>query len=352
MDRLARMIDANADRAREALRVMEDAARFGLDHAALCADLKSIRHDLREALGRFDPGLLLASRDTPGDVGTTISTEAEGRRSGMRDMAAAASSRLAEALRAIEECAKVAGADSAAIEALRYRAYGAEQALTLAFGAGHCPQWRLCVLLTESLCAHHPWERVAELAIEGGADCLQLREKGLDDAELLDRARRLVALARPRGVSVVINDRPDIALLAEADGVHLGQTDLPVGEVRRLAGFRLLIGCSTANLEQARAAVLAGADSCGVGPMFPSMTKAKPRLSGPEYLRAYLADPVLATRPHLAISGITPENIGELTALGCRGVAVSGAVCAAQRPDEAARALRTRLDASTSRMES
>jgi thiamine-phosphate pyrophosphorylase len=343
-----RIIDANLNRAREALRTLEDIARFALDSHDLCARLKQLRHDVRAAIeSAIDRGVLLAWRDTPGDVGTAISTPAETARSGLPAIAAAASSRLTEALRSIEECLKLnCPSSAAAIESLRYRAYDLERRLSLSLGTGRAPQWRLCILVSESLCAHHPWDSVAAQAIEGiaggGADCLQLREKSLPDAELLARARRLVELARQtthRRIWVIINDRPDIALAAGADGVHLGQTDVPVEAVRKLAGFTLLVGASTANLDQARAALAAGADYCAVGPMFPTTTADKPVTAGPVYLRQYLADPALAQRPHLAIGGITPDNLPQLVALGCRGIAVSGFVCKAQRPAVACRAL-------------
>jgi thiamine-phosphate pyrophosphorylase len=348
---LLRIIDAAANRAREALRVMEDVARFALDDADLSAALKTARHEFDAAAGALaaDAGgasALLAARNTPGDVGTQITTARESSRAGLRDVAAAACKRLAEALRSLEECAKVASPPGAArLEALRYRGYELERRLLTALGAGRAPQWALCVLITESLCRHHPWEDVARLAIEGGADCLQLREKTLDAGELLARARRLVAIARGRA-AVIINDRPDVALLAGADGVHVGQTDLSVRDVRRLAGDRLLVGVSTSNLDQARRAAAEGADLCGVGPMFATTTKHKPVLAGPEYLRAFVAE--LGDRmPHLAIGGITPENIRDLAAAGCRGVAVSAAVCAAQHPAKVCRALREGLGSPT-----
>ncbi|MFM9994357.1 MAG: thiamine phosphate synthase [Phycisphaerales bacterium] len=359
MDSPARMIDANWNRAREALRVMEDAARFALDDAGLCAELKGIRHGLRDAIGAagVDRGVLLANRDTPGDVGTRITTASEGERAGLAGVVAAAGARLGEALRVIEECLKVRGTDmlrrgdgpggfgsqrpaervGGTVEALRYRAYEAERRVVLALGTGRARQWRLCVLISQNLC-RRSWEDVARAAVAGGADCLQLREKELDDGELLARARRLREIAEGRA-AVVINDRPDIALLAGADGVHLGQTDMSVADVRRLAGFGLLIGVSTENLDQARAAVGDGADYCGVGPMFGTATKEKQRLAGPGYLREYLADPATRERPHLAIGGITPRNVGELREAGCRGVAVSSAVCEADDPGAVCRAL-------------
>jgi len=343
MNPLARIIDANANRAREALRVMEDVARFGLSDAAITTRLKSLRHELQAALESLplDRAQLLASRDTETDVGVPIKTDAELAREDIHHICAAAASRLTEALRSLEESAKALGATPAAeaFEGLRYRAYTADKDLTLALGSPRRKQLRLCVLITESLCKHHPWLRIAQLAIEGGADCLQLREKSLNDRELLARARALVALARPRGVAVIINDRPDIALLADADGVHLGQTDLPPADARALDGTRLLIGVSTENLDQAHAAANAGADYIALGPVFPTTTKDKPRLAGPEYVRAFLADERLSRLPHLAIGGINPSNAPELARAGCRGLAVSSAVCGAQNPAAACRDL-------------
>jgi len=341
---VARLIDANANRAREAFRVLEDIARFALDDASLAADCKHARHQLAAALAALDPGLLLASRDTPGDVGREISTKEEATRASLPHVAAAAAARLTEALRALEEATKLTTSGPVGqasglstlptrIEALRYRAYDLDRRLRLALGTGRAPQWRLCVLLTESLCTHHAWEHVARLAIEGGADALQLREKELPNRELLRRARRLVEIAASRA-AVIVNDRPDLALLAGAHGVHLGQGDMAIADARRIAGFQLLIGASSENLHQAREAARAGADNIALGPMFPTTTKDKSRIAGPGYLRDFLADPGLSTRPHLAIGGVTPDNVAELAALGCRGVAVSSAACSA--PDPAA----------------
>ena len=344
----ARLIDASANRAREGLRTLEDVARFALDDASLSASLKALRHELSRAVGRLpiSPVDLLASRDTPGDVGTAIQTRSEGERRGLGDLASAAGKRTGEALRTLEEASKVIGADWRAFESLRYRLYDAARALTLAL-APAAPQWRLCVLITASLCRGRPWEEVASLAIEGGADCLQLREKDLPDGELLKRARRLVEIARsgPRRAHVIINDRADIALLSDADGVHLGRDDLRVRDARRVLGAGALVGVSTSELDEARRAIDDGASYCGLGAMFTSPTKPKPSLSGVAYARAYLQDPRTRGVPHLAISGVNADNGGELAGVGVRGVAVSSAVCAAERPDEACRAILRALGA-------
>jgi len=338
MPQVLRILDANANRAREALRVMEEAARFILDDAALCESIKQLRHDLVAALKQIEG--LEANRDTPGDVGTQVRTDAESNRETVCDVAIAAGKRLSEALRAIEEFGKTLGETAPgfahAVEQLRYRGYDIEQRLTNAFATSKARQWRLCVLISESLCPDGDWLKVAQAACDGGADCIQLREKELDAGELLQRAKRLVALCQPLGVSVIINDRPDVALLSGADGVHLGQTDLPCDEARRLVGRQLLIGVSTSCIEEAQQAMRDGAGYCGVGPMFTTMTKHKPVIVGPTYLKQYLA---WDKRPHLAIGGITPDNLPELISAGVRGVAVSSAVCSAADPKAATAAL-------------
>ncbi len=345
-----RIIDANANRAREAFRVLEDIARFVLDDRDLCSALKDARHDFHSALAVLpaDPAVLLAWRDTPGDVGTALDAAGEHRRADLADVAGAAGSRLTEALRSIEEVSKtIAGPDGSGprmFERLRYRAYELTRQVLAGIGPRTTPRWRLCVLITGSLCLGRSREEVADAAITGGADCVQLREKDLNDRDRLAAARAMRGLTRSRGVALVVNDRPDLALLAGADGVHVGREDLSVREVRRLAGGALLVGVSVSTVEELRAASAAGADYVGIGPMFPTTTKDKPVLAGPGALRECLADPVGSRVPHLAIGGITPGNISELAGAGATGVAVSGAVCGAADPASVCRALRAALD--------
>ena len=226
MPPVLRILDANANRAREALRVMEEAARFLLDDAELSAQLKTLRHGLAQALEPFPH--LMHHRDTPGDVGTSITTPGEATRSSAPDVVVAAGKRLTEALRALEEYGKLTrqtpgGADfPQQIEALRYRAYDIEMALGRAMGAGEVKQWRLCLLLTEALCRPHPWDTVLDAAMRAGADCIQVREKQMDGGPLRNRIAQVVAKAAGKA-AVIVNDRPDIALAAGADGAHLAQ---------------------------------------------------------------------------------------------------------------------------------
>jgi thiamine-phosphate pyrophosphorylase len=327
-----------------------------LSDGDLAAGLKDARHGIRAIVESLPEACrcVEAWRDTPSDVGTRLTADAERHRATIREVAVAAGKRAGEALRVIEECVKVGdgvGETGGLAKQLRYRVYELERRLVLALGTGRGVQWRLCVLITESLCAGRSWESVAADALAGGADCLQLREKELADAELLQRAERLAALCRECGAASVINDRPDIALLAGANGVHVGQEDLPVSAVRRVAGMSLLVGVSTTNMAQALQAARDGADVCGVGPMFPTTTKHKPVLAGPAYLREYLAEPMTARIPHLAIGGITAQNAGELVAAGCRGVAVSSSVCGTGDPAEACRAILAAMEQAALRAE-
>ncbi len=332
MNPTARIIDANANRAREAMRVMEDHARFVLNDDALSTKLKALRHDLRSALELLPAGWIEANRDTPGDVGTSINTENEQVRQSENDVVIAAGKRLSESLRSLEEFGKIVSPEfGQQVESLRYRGYAIEQDGLQRMGAvGGCPQWKLCVLITESLC-QLPWLDVVDAALRGGADCIQLREKNLPEGKLLGRAQAIVDRCQDAGAASIINDRPDIALMVGATGVHVGQTDLPVRHIRKIAGRSLVVGVSTSNLTQAEAAILSGADYIGVGPMFATTTKDKPTIAGPEYAKACIAKFDL---PHLAIGGIDESNIATVVQSGVQGIAVSSAVCASDNPEQ------------------
>jgi thiamine-phosphate pyrophosphorylase len=352
-----RLIDANAYRASEGLRVLEDLARFVLGSARLAETCKGMRHALRGAIGPIDAeGALLRARDTAGDVGTTLVQASERTRATAAEVAAAEGARVGEALRVLEEACKVvergaAGGHSSAsgvCKQLRYRAYDVSRDIVLALRSKPT-RWQpaLCVLVSERLCTHMPWQRVVREAIAGGADCVQLREKELSTRELLGRARELVELVGgasggPRAARVVVNDRVDVALAAGAHGVHLGQTDLPCDAARMLAaraGQQLHIGVSTFSASEGHDAVEAGADLCGVGPMFATTTKDKPVLAGPEAVRRFVHDERTREMPHLAIGGITTANVRSVWEAGARGIAVSSVVCGAEEPGAVCRAL-------------
>ncbi len=177
-----------------------------------------------------------------------------------------------------------------------------------------------------------PVER-ARAAVEGGAAVVQLRMKRAPAGEILAAARRLVELCRERAL-VIVNDRVDLAILSGADGVHLGDEDLPVAEARRLCGEALLVGRTTRTAEDGLRALAEGADHLGYGPIFPSRTK--PLDVEPRGLEALRATCAAVPAPLVAISGIELANIGEVAAAGAACAAVIGDLF--ERGDPAARA--------------
>lgn len=170
--------------------------------------------------------------------------------------------------------------------------------------------------------------------IAGGCRMVQLREKEWPSGRLLPVAKRLRARCRAAGVTFIVNDRIDLALALAADGVHLGQDDLPPHLARPLLRAGMLLGLSTHSVEQARAAQSAGADYVAVGAMFPTATKPDFELVGPDLVRK-LRDEIRA--PLIGIGGITPENVGDVIRAGAAGVSVISAVCAAADPERATR---------------
>jgi len=337
---ILRVIDANANRAREALRVLEDYARFILNNDQISSDLKNFRHEISQILRPLLPDAIL-HRDTPGDVGTTISTPAEQSREDIAAVVIAAGKRAGEALRTLEEFLKILEPPIAAkIESLRYRLYDIEQRLVLTLRPRtRFAAVRLYVLITESACKR-PWRETAAMAIEGGADCLQLRENELPDRELLSRAAELVKICRKNAALCIINNRPDIALAVAADGVHLGQDDMPALHARRIMGNDKIIGISTHNLDQARRAVADGADYIGVGPIFKSPTKPRDFLPGLEYAAAAVREIPI---PKIAIAGIGPENVDKVRSVGILAIAVTAAVTGRENAAAAARELKKML---------
>ncbi|MFO0805231.1 MAG: thiamine phosphate synthase [Gemmataceae bacterium] len=333
----ARVLDANFNRSREALRVLDDYARFVLDDAFLTGEIKAARHALAEAAKRLPARLLLASRDTLGDVGTAATAGGEYERSTPRHVAQVNLKRLQESLRSLEEFGKLFDPELAReLEALRYRSYTLERSLAFTSDSrDRLRDARLYVLLGGSQA-----ERIIGEAAAGGAGVFQLREKSLPDRELMECARHFRRWTRAAGVLFIMNDRPDIAKLVEADGVHLGQDDLPVREARRILGPEPLIGVSTHSLAQVRQALRDGADYLGVGPVFPSSTKSFDAFPGLKFVQQAAAETSL---PTFALGGIGPSNIGKVIAAGARRVAVSSCIATAEDPESVARSLRAAL---------
>jgi len=194
----------------------------------------------------------------------------------------------------------------------------------------------LYVILDRAAARGRELDGVLEGAIAAGCRMVQLREKEWPSGRLLPLAERLRGRCRAAGVTFIVNDRVDLAVAVEADGVHLGQDDLPPRVARPLLRPGMLLGVSTHSAEQARAAVAARADYVAVGSIFPTATKAGFELVGPGLLRALRPEMRV---PLIAIGGITAANVGEAIRAGADGVAVISAVCGAPDPEAASRRL-------------
>ncbi len=329
-----RVIDAAINRACEGLRVVEDYARMILDDSHLTERLKSLRHRLVECVAPFNASDRLMSRDTLHDVGTTISNDSEFSRESNSGVIQANMARVQQSLRTIEEYAKTLNVEIAKkLEPLRYQSYALEKALlTTVLSLGNLQNAKLYVLLDgcENL---ESFRATVEQVVAGGVDMIQLRDKRLSVRNLLERGKVLNDICRHAGVRWVANDRADLCMAAGADGVHVGQDDLPVHAARRIVGPGKLIGVSTHSIEQARQAVLDGANYIGVGPIFFSKTKSFYETVGLELAAQVAAEISL---PAFAIGGIQLENLDSVLATGIKRVAVKGGVVENASPKAAA----------------
>lgn len=192
----------------------------------------------------------------------------------------------------------------------------------------------LYVILDRAVAGERDLGELLDAVIAGGARMVQLREKSWPSGRLLPLAQRLRACCRAAGVTFVMNDRVDLAVAIEADGVHLGQEDLPARLARPLLRPGMVLGVSTHNVEQARRAQADGADYVAVGAMFATQTKPDFELVGPALMRA--VKPEIRV-PLVGIGGITPENVADVIHAGADGVAVISAICAAPDPTAASR---------------
>lgn len=346
MERAAnRIIDANFNRAREASRVIEEFCRFVLNSSSLTERVKKLRHELSASIGRLDAGRLISSRDTLGDVGVGKTVEKQLTRGSLADCFTAGCKRLTEALRALAEVIRIDNEPvAAAIEKLRYDAYTLEKDIVLFSDTSvKFKRVGLYIVITSNL----PAEVIslAHKCAAGGADCIQLRAKDIEDDRLFALALEFVKICKDAGIVSIINDRVDIAVAASADGVHLGQNDLPVEQARKLQLSPLIIGKSTHSLEQLRVACDEGPTYVGLGPVFATATKPSAPAVGLEYVTQameVLADTGVG---HVAIGWITPDNVEQVLDAGAASIAVCAAVTKDSNPTAACRAFKEKIKA-------
>lgn len=319
---ILRILDANFDRAREGLRIVEEWCRFGVNSSSMANECKQMRQEL----AGWHTQELREARDTLGDVGTQLSHPQEEKRDSLEQLLQANLCRIEEALRVLEEYSKLHDTEMAgACKQMRYRVYTLESNLLIYRRHKQLRRSPLYLVTSPS----DQLLNIVEASLRGGLTLVQYREKDASDVQLLTQAQKLRQLCHHYGALLIINDRVDLALASDADGVHLGQQDVSIALARNLLGSQRLIGRSTTNPEEMAAAIAQGADYIGVGPVYETPTKPGKAAAGFEYV-SYAAQhsPI----PWFAIGGVDTNNIDDVIEAGAERVAVVRAIMEAEQP--------------------
>ena len=344
---MLRLIDANLNRISEGLRLLEDVARFLLNDAALSAALKSLRHEL---LGE-NPSLqkaLLSARDAAEDVAAFA--EEEARRADLPAIVTANARRVEESLRVLEEIFKLPTSPNLPelpdlapekFKKARFALYELERALSGKILRREKRIAGLYVIIDLEALGGRDELEVCRQAIRGGAKAIQLRDKKRSTAEILAAAKKLKEICAQSDVPFIVDNYLDVTLASGADGLHLGQGDLPIPVARRLLPIDKVLGCSTTTLKEALQAEADGADYIAVGAIYPTPSKAGAIVVGLERLRQIRE---AVSLPIVAIGGIDGENAPAVVEAGADAIAVISAVLGAEDVEEAARKLAERME--------
>jgi thiamine-phosphate pyrophosphorylase len=345
------MIDANLNRSSEGLRVLEDAARFLLNDAELTRRLRTLRHDLARETKSLRVGLL-SGRDADHDVGHFHSKDKELARGAtslpsVLDLVTANAKRVEEALRVMEELAKLPEINSllnsADLEQTRFALYALERDLFSKILRRDKTDRiiGLYVILDRQFLAGRNELEVVKQIIDGGAKVVQLRDKQSKRRELVLLAQKLKELCSQAGALFIVNDCLDVALAVDADGLHIGQEDFPLHVARKELPIDRIVGCSVKTPVQAKRVQDDGADYVAVGSVFPTTTKKEAITVGVETVREVKRT---ISIPLVAIGGINDSNIGEVVAAGADAVAVVSAVLGEKDAKEAVHRLVKEMD--------
>jgi thiamine-phosphate pyrophosphorylase len=341
-----RIIDANLNRAGEGLHLLEDIARLMLNDGGLTQQLKTIRHEILRGDWPFNQQLV-QSRNSEGDVGVEIEAPGEVKERELPIMVVANARRVQESLRILEELAKIPGTtpklDPQKFKQARFALYTIEQRLLsklLRQDKARRLSGLYAIIDSEALGGRSHTE-VASQLIWGGAKIIQFRDKLRDKSERLSITQGLRELCSKHGVLFIVNDYIGLVLATDADGLHLGQKDLPVSVTRRLLPIDKIIGCSVNTVDQAVTAQADGADYIAVGSIYPTSSKEGAVVVGLEGLRQIKQ---AVSLPLVAIGGISKDNAAEVLAAGADAVAVISAILNAEDVAEATRQIIAKLE--------
>ena len=334
-----RIIDASLNRIGEGLRVLEEYARFSLNDTALTQQLKNLRH----RLVRVDPELqiqLLQGRDSSGDVGADMEVPGETRQRNVSGAIAANARRVQESLRVMEEISRDPdlALESNSYKQARFELYTIEKDLTSRMLRRDKLKrlTGLYVIIDIAFLKGRNLADIAAQAIRGGAATIQLRDKEHSSRDFLEAALELKKVCADRDILFIINDSLEVALASGADGLHIGQDDLPIATARRLLPIDKILGGSARTLAEAKKARDEGADYLGVGAIFPTATRYNAGATGTGIIRKIKK---AAGLPLVAIGGINKNNLKEVMQAGADTAAVISAVMGADNVEKATRQL-------------
>ncbi len=329
--RIAQIIDANLDRAREGLRVMEDWARFALGRKDLVKEIKNYR----QILGKHHLISYKESRNFNTDECTGLAHPEQFKRNKAEDIISTNAARVQEALRVIEEFSRNHNEELCILASnIRYQIYDLEiQLIKVRMNDKSLKTLRknnLYFITTES---DNLFTKIEQI-LEGGVRIVQARLKGGNDSDNLKLAMKIKALCKKHRSLFIINDRIDIAYACDADGVHLGQKDLDIKSARKILGFSKIIGASANNEKDINNMIEEGCDYLGIGPVFETALKKDKKPIGLEDLKKLTRDIMI---PWFAIGGIKAENIESLKKINIKKVAMISELINSDNPKETAK---------------
>ncbi|MCK4234897.1 thiamine phosphate synthase [candidate division WOR-3 bacterium] len=333
-----RIIDANLNRACEGLRILEDIVRFSFNDKELTLRIKKERHRLREIFAQEELESVI-ERDVDGDVGSGPS-RLEEKRGNLFDIVIHNVKRVEESLRSLEEMSKLFSVKKAQrMKLMRFKIYSIDKSVKeLCYSKKGFRREGIYIVLPDR--RKRELLGIVKAIVDAPVSAIQLRSKSLTSLELIEVARSIRKITAKKDISFIVNDRVDIALAVDADGVHIGQDDIPLKDARKLAGYLFTIGVSTHSIDEAKKAEREGADYVAFGSIFRTASKPNPIVQGIGRLKKLKNEVNL---PIVAIGGITDKNIKEVSSAGADYAAVMSYVSDAKDPGAAVRKLHSKF---------
>ena len=324
MGNLLTAIDANINRAVEGIRVCEDLMRFVYRDDSKASKLKVVRHNIVSNASFFDKKELLNSRDVESDKNKFVDLKSELNRQNSEEIFISNIHRAIEAVRSLEEFTKIYDSKvSSKYQSIRFNLYSLEKEIA---GKIYRDSYRkyfnksLYAILDSEFIKDNSYVETAKSFIQGGVLILQLRMKKASSSEILSVAKQLSEICRDAGVLFIVNDHPEIAILSKAHGIHVGQDDISVTELRKILPIDMIIGISTHSLDQARKALVSNPDYIAIGPIFGTTSKTDSRIEAVD--QDIIDIKKESSIPIVAIGGLTKNNVSSIYEKGIDSCAV------------------------------